>query len=332
MIKNILFIGLTIFSFSISSQDFAVTYSFAAVTSTSGPTDPTPPPTFPGLTFGSFSAVGTSTNPNAGGRFSFTKWPGGATDGTDAQLTFTGAPSPTVYYQVSIIPSPTYTLDLNVFYFGMRRSGTGVRNYAIRSSRDNYTSNLAATTGTSTKLSVIPTDIFFWNYDSVATTADQKGSKIIFDSTYKAITDTISFRFYAWNSEAGGGTFSIDNVSFFGSATNTVTPPDSPGIGEYGKNNFNGKTILMSAFIRTLPAREQWSLNQIADLIKSKFSQGTENYFIVKMIFSRGHAANWILNSFLPASTPSGFIQKPGPPHGNSSLGNDLPSLQDSAP
>src|SRR5688572_2809699 len=100
MIKNIVFIGLTIFSFSISSQDFAVTYSFAGVTATTGSTDPSAPPTFPGLTFSSFSAVGTSTNANAAGRFSFTKWPGGAADGIDSHLTFTGVPSPTAYYQV----------------------------------------------------------------------------------------------------------------------------------------------------------------------------------------------------------------------------------------
>jgi hypothetical protein len=229
MIKNIHFICLTFFSFCLSSQSFVASYSFANVTSTSGTLDPGPVPVVSGLTFSSFSATGTSANANASGRFSFTGWSVGALDTDDNYANYTAALSPTIYYEVSLAVAPAYTLNLNAITFAVRRSGTGIRNYCVRSSLDNYTNNLAASTGTSTRLSVIPGDVFFWNYDSVSTSSDQKGSIINFGSQFSHLTNALSFRFYAWNSEANGGTFSIDNVSFTGSVTNIATPPNPAG-------------------------------------------------------------------------------------------------------
>src|ERR1051326_2718625 len=73
-----LVIAMCGFAFA-NAQAFTGTYTFASVTTTSGTTDPTPPPTATGLTFGSFTAVGPhSPNPNANGRFSFVNWPTGA--------------------------------------------------------------------------------------------------------------------------------------------------------------------------------------------------------------------------------------------------------------
>src|SRR5262245_20294284 len=93
------------------AQAFNGTYNFASVTTTSGLTDPTPVPTATGVTFGSFAAVGqTQANPNAGGRFSFTGWPTGATNGSDV---FSGSLLATQYYQVTITPQAGYSLDIN---------------------------------------------------------------------------------------------------------------------------------------------------------------------------------------------------------------------------
>jgi len=230
MVKRTLLLALTFLAFNVVSQNFLACYNFAAVTTSAGTTDPTPPPTVVGLTFGSFSAVGTHSNPSAGGRFSFTNWPVGGVNGVNTYSSFTGSLSPGSYYEVSIIPQNSYTLTLQSITFTARRSGTGIRNYGVRSNLDNFTNNLNASTGSSNMLSVVSPDIFFWNSD--ANTADQNGSKITFGNSFSALTDTVTFRFYAWNAEGNAGTFSIDSVVFIGTAIDTVIVPDPVGLNE----------------------------------------------------------------------------------------------------
>ena len=67
----LLFFALLFAGKESNGQAFGVTYDFANVTTSSGTTDPTPPPTATGVTFGSFSAAGVAPNPNAAARFSF---------------------------------------------------------------------------------------------------------------------------------------------------------------------------------------------------------------------------------------------------------------------
>jgi hypothetical protein len=224
-IKNLLCAGLTFFCFCLLSQSFTATYSFVNVSTSSGIIDPDPVPSVTGLTFGSFIAVGASANPNASGRFSFTNWPAGGINGDDNYANFSGVLSPTIYFEVTVSVTSGYTLDLNSISFAVRRSGTGIRNYCVRSNHDNYSGNLAASTGTNAKLSVIPTGVFFWNYDSLGTSSDQKGSLITLDNQFSSITNSVTFHFYAWNSESSGGTFSIDNVAFTGSVSAAGSGP-----------------------------------------------------------------------------------------------------------
>ncbi|MGZ5287440.1 MAG: hypothetical protein ACXWB9_09665, partial [Flavisolibacter sp.] len=152
---------LTMFCLSsASAQNFSVTYNFGSVTNTSGRTDPTPVPTATGVSFGSFIAEGTglSANPNAGGRFSFTGQPLGATNGSDV---FTGSLDPDKYYSVTITPQTYYSLDLSSIVFTLQRSGTGIRQYAVRSSVDGYTSNLPASIDpANANLTVVADNIF----------------------------------------------------------------------------------------------------------------------------------------------------------------------------
>lgn len=254
MIKNLLFICLTFFGLYGFAQNFTATYGFADVSNTSGTMDPSISPTVTGLTFGSFSSFGTSSNPSASGRFSFTGWPSGGVNATDDYSNFTGALSPTVYYEVSISVNPGYTLNLNSMTFAVRRTGTGIRNYCVRADLDGYTNNLAASTGTNAKLEVLPGDVFFWSFDSVSTSNDQKGSTVTPGNQFSSITNSVTFRFFAWNAESAGGNFSIDNVSFSGSATNTVTVPNSVGLEKlmnadiklkwHPNPSFDGKIIL----------------------------------------------------------------------------------------
>ena len=218
---------LFVLSLSGFGQSFSATYPFTSVTTLSGLTDPTTVPTATGATFGSFTAVGqTATNPNATGRFSFTGQPTGATNASDV---FTGSISTTQYYEVTITPAAGYSLDLNSITFTLQRSGTGIRQYAVRSSLD-FTTNLPASISPpNTDLSVVATNIF---QVSDLTTSAETGSTITLGAAYDALTSPVAFRFYGWNAEAGTGTFSIDDVVINGIATNvTATPTVNLSIG-----------------------------------------------------------------------------------------------------
>lgn len=220
MIKNLLStITLVFASLIANAQSFTATYDFAATTSVSGTTDPTTPPSVTGLTCGSFMAVGTGSNSSAGNRFSFNSWGTGATTGVDTYSTMTGTIDLGKYYEVTLTPQAGFTLSLNSIAFTAQRSGTGIRSYVVRTSADGYTNNLPASVVTNTNISVVGTNEFFWNLDAV--TSAQNGSTINLFGI--PTSSAVSFRFYAWNSEAGTGTFSIDNVVFDGSMAGTVT-------------------------------------------------------------------------------------------------------------
>lgn len=211
--KNYLLLLMTLlgFAYVAHAQSFTGTYPFGSVTTTTGTTDPTIVPTATGLTFGSFSAVGVAANPNAAGRFSFITWSIGATNGSN---TFTGNIDVAKYYQVTLTPTAGCSIDLNSITFTLQRSGTGIRQYAVRSSVDGYAANLPASISpTNANLSVVATDVF---QVSDATTGANTGSTITLGATYDAVSSPVTFRFYGFNAEATGGTFSIDDVTFNG--------------------------------------------------------------------------------------------------------------------
>lgn len=202
---------------TLSPGQFAATYTFDSVKTTSGLTDPSPVPTASGATFGSFSATGTSTNPSASFRFAFSTWSRGATDGSDVFF------SPQVdttskYYQVTITPDVAKLIDLSTLSFTIQRSATGPRQCFVRTSLDGYAANIGT-------LSVSPADA---NLSVVATNKFQlvdqsisSGSCLVtFGAGFTNISTPITFRFYAINAEATGGTFSVDNVVFSGTIHN----------------------------------------------------------------------------------------------------------------
>jgi hypothetical protein len=201
MIKKLLSIALIATAMFANAQSFTGVYTFSAVasgTASTGYTDPTPVPVAAGLTFGSFTAVGTGTS----------------------YANMTGSINVNEYYNVTLMPASGYSLTISSITFGVRRSGTGIRNYAVRSSADSYSANIPASVGTNTNLSVVSTDVFFWNFDATATSADQVGSTVTLSgANFTDLTSPISFRFYGWNSEGSGGNFSIDNVNINGSVS-----------------------------------------------------------------------------------------------------------------
>ncbi len=216
MIKHLLSISLISSCFLANAQSFSAKYNFAATTTVSGTTDPTVPPTATGVTFGSFSAVGVGTVSTSNGSFTYDTWGLGAQTGINTPTSFTGAIDMGKYYDVTITPVTGYEVTLTDMTFSARRSGTGTRQFSVRSGTDNYTSNLPATVGTSTLISVINTNEFFFTTDGSTSTIT--GNTITYSGpSFTAFTAPMNVRFYAWNAEATSGSFRIDSVIFNGS-------------------------------------------------------------------------------------------------------------------
>lgn len=215
-----LFLYLFLQYFTICGQINA-TYGFINVATGTGTSDPGPWPMINGLDFKPFTAVGVSAQPSASGRFSYSGWPVGAIDGVDDELQFTGTLSGLSYYEVKVKLQSAYSFSITAIYFNVRRSSTGVRHFCVRTSADDFSNNLAASTGTNQQISVRPGNYFFWKYDSFSTSSDQKGCLV-----YPALNcvDSVIFRFYAWNAEAASGSFSIDNVTISGVVKNAAVP------------------------------------------------------------------------------------------------------------
>ena len=240
---TLLFIVATSLTFG---QAFTATYDFAGVTTTSGLTDPSAVPTAAGATFGSFTAVNaTATNSTGAGRFSFDNQPIGAVASSDVYTAHTGAIDLNTYFTVTITPTAGNSLTLTGITFRSQRSGTGIRTYAVRSSKDTYATNLAASINpANTELSVQTGNIFYRNFD--ATTSGQNGSTITLSgANFTSVTTPITFRFYGWNAEATTGSFSIDDVAFTGStATLGVKSNDIAGLNIYPNPVTNGTLFI----------------------------------------------------------------------------------------
>jgi len=211
-------LALTTVSFG---QAFTATYDFAGITaaSTQGLTDPTPVPTAAGVTFGSFHVVNpnlapTVTGSSGAGRFSFPNQPLGATNAVDTYASLTGTLSTAVYYEVVL--TPAQALNLTSITFRAQRSGTGIRTFAVRSSVDQFTSNLSASIADVTNVNVQAGNVFFWVADGF--TQGNNGQTITLGGApFTGITSPVTFRFYGYNAEGDGGNFSIDDVVFTGS-------------------------------------------------------------------------------------------------------------------
>ncbi|MEO8732994.1 MAG: M43 family zinc metalloprotease, partial [Flavobacteriales bacterium] len=221
--------GCDKYDFTCSSTVLNTTYDFGSVTTTSGTTDPTPVPsimfqdTLPGLTLSSFAATGVSTNPTASGAFSFSQWGTGATDGDTAYAQLTGALSSTNYYQFSVSPDFARAMNLTGMTFIAGRTPTGPQTFSVRSSVDNYATNLAASVlPVGTSLTVQSSNTFFFTMDTAVTAS---GCTITLPAppnnlAYYHQATPITFRIYGWNAEDASGSFSVDSLTIQGTYGN----------------------------------------------------------------------------------------------------------------
>lgn len=266
-------------------------YTFDSVKTTSGTTDPSFVPVGTGITCGSFMAVGTPPNSLAAFRFNFSNWALGSIGGVADTLYsgMTGSANTAEYYEVTLSPNAGYTITGDSIKFDFQRSGTGVRTYSVRSSLDGYTANLTAVYGLpTTNVDVQAGDVFFLKKD--ITTA-QTRNIIVLGASFANLTAPVTFRFYGWNAEGTGGTFSIDNVNFIGSSalatgitekskpSASVYPNPSTGLCFADLDGLTGKiTITVSDIIGNVILTKETTSNARQAIDLSKLTNG--NYFI----------------------------------------------------
>ncbi len=110
------------------------------------------------------------------------------------------------YYSFTITPDVGFTLNLDTLTFAERRSGTGIRNFVIRTSLDSFTA-----------------DIFSASVPDDTATRDQS---FTFNSSFDVISSALTIRVYGYSSESAAGTWRLANSTATSNMqlTGTVVP------------------------------------------------------------------------------------------------------------
>ncbi len=116
---------------------------------------------------------------------------------------------PNDYFSFSITPESGYALSLTSLILDEQRSGTGIRNWSVRSSLDSFSSDLAT----------------FSVPDNTSLRSDQTTT---LGGAFTDLPSSIEFRIYGYNAEGSAGTWRLDNVRVNGSLTSAaVSVPES---------------------------------------------------------------------------------------------------------
>ncbi len=139
----------------------------------------------------SFSGIGRgagATGTNANDRYNANSWNTTSID-LDAYFTFT------------LTPASGFEIDFDDFVYTGQRSGTGPTLFAFRSSVDSFASDLGTPTATGTTIDLSST-------------------------AYQGVIAPIEFRLYAWGTTNSGGTFSVNDFTFNGTASAIAAIPE----------------------------------------------------------------------------------------------------------
>ena len=124
----------------------------------------------------------------------------------------TGAIDLTDYFEVTIAPNASYSMNVTQFNFSERRSGTGIRNYQVRWSVDDFS--------TSTTIATV----------SVPDDTSERDGSITGLNIDVADGETLKFRIYGYTSEAGGGTWRINDGTLNIVGTVVSAGPTAPTV------------------------------------------------------------------------------------------------------
>lgn len=220
MIKKLLTIASVVLaSYQMNAQAFNLVYEFSSVTATTGTVDPTPTPTAVGLTSGAFTANNLSANPTTTNVFAFTSWTTSSTPNTDK------------YFQLTLTPQQNYFIALSHMSFYAGRSNTGPQHWSVRTSLDSYSVNAAGTTSlisptsSGSIISVNSGNEFVWGTpptNSATTSSAWRNNCQVNFANAVNIATPVNIRIYAYNATSNAGSFRIDSVVVYGTATFSV--------------------------------------------------------------------------------------------------------------
>ncbi|MFL9844823.1 Ig-like domain-containing protein [Flavobacterium rhizosphaerae] len=103
------------------------------------------------------------------------------------------------YFYFTLTPNAGYEIDFDSFMYTGQKSGTGPKYFSIRTSLDNYT-----------------TDVYTYSETGDASMTFPELTASLSASTFQGITQAITFRFYAWGATSATGSFSINDFAFNG--------------------------------------------------------------------------------------------------------------------
>jgi len=132
---------------------------------------------------------GSGITGNAGNdRYNATAWSVSGIDLTD-------------YFTFTLTPAAGYKMNLSSFEFTLQRSSTGPTNYALRSSLDNFASDLSS--------------------GSYPMTAALQ-TVILSAANFQNITSAVTFRIYGYTAGTNAGTASVNDFTFNGTIQNIL--------------------------------------------------------------------------------------------------------------
>jgi hypothetical protein len=187
------------------------------------------------------------------------------------------------YFEVTLTPATGTTVSVSSITFRSQRSGTGPRNYSVRTNVGGYAANLPASIEpANVELAVQGSNEFFFVTD---VSGGQNGSKVT-PTTITNISGPVTFRFYFYSAESGSGTFSVDDVVITGTTTSTTLAVSdlSKSKNSFVKNTFvktneitfgsEAKDVkvynMFGQVVKTASVRENESLN-VSELQKGNY-------------------------------------------------------------
>lgn len=163
-----------------------------------------------------FKAVGLSSNSTVNNKLAFNNWGTGGVDNDTILANQTGAINLNKYYEFKTSIYKRKLVNLDSISFVVNRNLTGVKNFSVRSSVDNFSSDLNLNTNY-TGIE-IKNNQGFIKYDS---TTSFNVLISLSNNSFKDLREdkVITFRLYAWNAENTNGTFEVDSLRMFGKAS-----------------------------------------------------------------------------------------------------------------
>ena len=159
-------------------------------------------PALTGVTASALTKSGFTSTAGTNG-FRGNDWPLGATNGSS---TFTGTIDPTKYIEFTLTAATGQSFSNPKVRFDLYRSSTGPRQWAWRSSLNNFASNIA--------MDSLATGVTASNGELTMTDISQTNADNVFQLTQSNLT-AVTFRLYGFNAEASTGTGGLQTALEF---------------------------------------------------------------------------------------------------------------------